>query len=183
MIFLKRKNKSIDFINRQISNFLKAEKRFIPFYIKSSNDFDVVDFIGKLINSFSVTENAKGDRPLLKLQQTQNIAWLFFSNNSKKIAELQNYKNDFLFINWQNPDLIRYKDFLQMTRDNKKSIILIIDESHKLLTEEVFRQLFIPANPKIIIKISPEPFETKKDKRIFKKSISSGNVGCYFTCQ
>jgi len=187
MFFLGKKQKAINRVSKQIQNFWKLEKRFIPLYIKTSFGFDALGFINELINKIEnrdrpLKEGFPEDRPLKEgfpEDRPLKVAWFYLSDKPQSTKTHFAVDNNFLYLNWQQPDLQVFNAFLQKNNSQKKSIVLVIDESHKNLTEEVFKQFFIPANPKIIMKISPEPFETQKDKRIFIKSISTQNPGCY----
>lgn len=86
--------------------------------------------------------------------------------------------NSVMFLNWQKfvaenaedrvlrrPDDPRdrkeqgyyFEDVLELTHNQGRDIVLIIDESHKNVTEKAYRNVINPANPKIIIKVSATP--------------------------
>ncbi len=50
-----------------------------------------------------------------------------------------------------------FEDVLELTHNQGRDIVLIIDESHKNVTEKAFKNVINPADPKIIIKVSATP--------------------------
>lgn len=86
--------------------------------------------------------------------------------------------NSVMFLNWQKfvaenaddrvlrrPDDPRnrkeqgyyFEDVLELTQNQGRDIVLIIDESHKNVTDKAYKNVINPANPKIIIKVSATP--------------------------
>ena len=87
-------------------------------------------------------------------------------------------QNGVMFLNWQKfvaenaedrilrrPDDPRdrkeqgyyFEDVLELTQKQGRDIVMIIDESHKNVTDKAYRNVINPANPKIIIKVSATP--------------------------
>lgn len=85
---------------------------------------------------------------------------------------------DVLFLNWQKlvsrkaedrvnrrPEDERlrkeqgfyYEDVIEMTHAEGREIVLIIDESHKNVTTASMRDVIVPMNPRIIVKVSATP--------------------------
>ena len=88
------------------------------------------------------------------------------------------HTKDVLFLNWQKlvsrkaedrvnrrPDDERlrkeqgfyYEDVIEMTHAEGREIVLIIDESHKNVTFASMRDVIVPMNPRIIVKVSATP--------------------------
>lgn len=138
----------------------------IPVYIKTPNYFDEASFITSLINNLN--------------QKRTDLALFYLSDQMLSFDNVDSSKENFLFINWRVPDLFNFEKFIKKANVSKKSLILVIDESHKNLTEEAIRQFFIKTEPKIILKISPEPFASKFDEEVFVNSLKLGKTGCFY---
>lgn len=88
------------------------------------------------------------------------------------------FKNDILFLNWQkvvsraaenralrrpNDELMRkesgkyFEDFIDGTKKDSRSIILIIDEAHTSVTPDLAQQIIDYIGPKIVIHVSATP--------------------------
>ncbi|MDD3487886.1 MAG: DEAD/DEAH box helicase family protein [Candidatus Pacebacteria bacterium] len=88
------------------------------------------------------------------------------------------FKNDILFLNWQkvvsraaenrvlrrpNDELMRkesgkyFEDFIDGTKKDSRSIILIIDEAHTNVTPDLAQQIIDYIDPKIVIHVSATP--------------------------
>lgn len=104
-----------------------------------------------------------------------------FSNQLLTIADFKQgklNKNDILFLNWQKlvsrrasdrtlrrpdePELMKesgfyFEDVAENTLAEGRQIVMIIDESHKNVTESAYRDVINPLNPRIIVKVSATP--------------------------
>jgi len=102
-------------------------------------------------------------------------------NNLLTVSDINRgkmFKNDILFLNWQKvvsraaenrilrrPDdeLMRkesgkyFEDFVDGTKKDNRSIILIIDEAHTNVTPDLAQQIIDYINPKIVIHVSATP--------------------------
>lgn len=60
-----------------------------------------------------------------------------------------------------------FEDVLELTHKQGREIVLIIDESHKNVTDKAYKNVITPVDPKIIIKVSatPEHIPTASDVR------------------
>ena len=130
----------------------------------------------------------------LTMQSRDKFRQYFSGNLNNQLLTVQDFsqgklnKNDVLFTNWQKlvsadakKRLLRrptderdlkengfyFEDVIENTQKDNRKIILIIDESHKNVTEASHRDVINKINPKITIKISATPFNTKKDEDDF----------------
>lgn len=120
----------------------------------------------------------------LAMQSKEKFVDYFFPNLSNKLLTIADFsqgklkKNDILFLNWQKlvsrraadrqnrrpeePELIKesgfyFEDVAENTLAEGRQIIMIIDESHKNVTESAYRDVINPLNPRIIVKVSATP--------------------------
>lgn len=120
----------------------------------------------------------------LAMQSKDKFYEYFFPTLSNQLLTIADFsqgvlkKNDILFLNWQKlvsrkaddrtlrrPDdteLFKetgfyFEDVAEKTRVEGRQIIMIIDESHKNVTESAYRDVINPLNPKIIVKVSATP--------------------------
>ncbi len=120
----------------------------------------------------------------LAMQSKDKFYEYFFPNLSNQLLTVEDFgkgvlsHNDILFINWQKlvskkasdrkfrrpDDETRQKeqgfyweDILEKTHQENRKIVLIIDESHKNVTESAYRDVIKPIDPPIIIKVSATP--------------------------
>lgn len=120
----------------------------------------------------------------LAMQSKEKFADYFFPNISNALLTVQDFKqgilerNDILFLNWQKlvsrkasdrvlrrPEDDRllkeqgyyFEDVVENTHAAGREIVMIIDESHKNVTEASMRDVIGPLEPKIILKVSATP--------------------------
>lgn len=120
----------------------------------------------------------------LAMQSKDKFYEYFFPNLSNQLLTVEDFgkgvlsHNDILFINWQKlvskkasdrkfrrPDDenkqkeqgFYWEDILEKTHSENRKIVLIIDESHKNVTESAYRDVIKPINPPVIIKVSATP--------------------------
>ena len=87
-------------------------------------------------------------------------------------------RNDILVLNWKklvsgraearvlrkpnDPDKLKesgcyFEDVIAATKSARRKIALVIDESHKNVTEAAVRDVINPLDPKVIVKVSATP--------------------------
>lgn len=121
----------------------------------------------------------------LAMQSKQKFYEYFFPNLSNTLLTVQDItsqgilnKDDILFLNWQKlvskkasdrvlrrPEDERltkeqgfyFEDLVEATHATGREIVMIIDESHKNVTDAAMRDVINPLNPKIILKVSATP--------------------------
>jgi len=120
----------------------------------------------------------------LAMQSKEKFYDYFFPNISNRLLTVNDFsngklkKNDILFINWQKlvsskaegrrnrrPNDVKllkeqgyyFEDFVESTQNENREIIMIIDESHKNVTDAAQRDVIGKINPKIIVKVSATP--------------------------
>lgn len=123
----------------------------------------------------------------LAMQSKQKFEEYFFPNFSNTLLTIDDVRkstggklksNDILFMNWQklvskkasdrvfrrqeDSNLFKesgfyFEDVAENTLNENRDIILVIDESHKNVTEAAIRDVINPLNPRIIVKISATP--------------------------
>jgi DNA or RNA helicases of superfamily II len=120
----------------------------------------------------------------LAMQSKDKFYDYFFPTLSNQLLTIADFsqgklnKNDILFLNWQKlvsrratdrqnrrPEdtaLIKeagfyFEDVAENTLAEGRQIIMIIDESHKNVTESAYRDVINPLNPRIIVKVSATP--------------------------
>ena len=120
----------------------------------------------------------------LAMQSRDKFKEYLFPNVSNGLLTVNNFgegklnKNDILFLNWQKlvsrnavdrrlrrPDDDRmvketgfyFEDIAESTMADGREIIMIIDESHKNVTDAAWRDVIDPLNPKLIIEVSATP--------------------------
>lgn len=122
----------------------------------------------------------------LVMQSRDKFIEYFYPNVGHDLLTVENFDkgvldhNDILFFNWQklvskkaSDRLLRrpdddnekketgyyFEDVIENTHQAGRQIILIIDESHKNVTDSAWRDVITPINPKIIIEVSATPEE------------------------
>ncbi len=130
----------------------------------------------------------------LAMQSRDKFLNYFSGNIKNQLLTTQDFSqgvlktNDVLFINWQKlvskkaqdrvlrrPEDERnfkesgfyFEDIVEATQKENRQVILIIDESHKNVTESANRDVISKLNPKMIIKVSATPFTSKADEDKF----------------
>ena len=120
----------------------------------------------------------------LAMQSRDKFNEYFYPNSGRRLLTVSDFsegklrKNDVLFINWQKlvaksaasrvlrrPDDENlkkesgyyYEDLVEATHAEGRKIALVIDESHKNVTESAIRDVIEPMNPKVIVKVSATP--------------------------
>ena len=120
----------------------------------------------------------------LAMQSREKFNDYFFPTLSNQLLTIADFsqgklnKNDILFLNWQKlvsrraadrqnrrpeePELIKeagfyFEDVAENTLADGRQIIMIIDESHKNVTESAYRDVINPLNPRVIVKVSATP--------------------------
>ncbi|MBO4530736.1 MAG: DEAD/DEAH box helicase family protein [Paludibacteraceae bacterium] len=120
----------------------------------------------------------------LAMQSKAKFDDYFFPNLRNQLLTIADFsqgklnRNDILFLNWQKlvsrraadrqnrrpeePELIKeagfyFEDVAENTLAEGRQIIMIIDESHKNVTESAYRDVINPLNPRIIVKVSATP--------------------------
>lgn len=120
----------------------------------------------------------------LAMQSRQKFQDYFVPNQENRLLTLADIncgklqKNDILFMNWQKlvsrkaenrrlrrPDDERmfkengcyFEDLIENTRNDGREIILVIDESHKNVTDSARRDVIDPIRPRILLKVSATP--------------------------
>ena len=119
----------------------------------------------------------------------------YFSGNlnnqlltTEDIKQGELFSNDILFINWQKlvskkaenrvlrrPEDVRnykengyyFEEVIENTQKANRNLVLIIDESHKNVTDSANRDVISKINPKIILKVSATPFNDEKEEDEF----------------
>lgn len=122
----------------------------------------------------------------LAMQSRDKFGVYFKQNLKNQLLTVQDFnsgvlkKNDVLFLNWQklvskkaedrvlrrpdDLDLAKesgyyFEDVIEATHKEGRTIILVVDESHKNMTEAAQKIVIDPINPKIILKVSATPKE------------------------
>lgn len=122
----------------------------------------------------------------LAMQSRNKFYDYFFPNLSNQLLTISNFnqgvlkRKDILFLNWQklvskraadrvlrrseNEELRKeqgfyFEDVVERTHAEGRQIVMIIDESHKNVTEAAIRDVNTPLNPRIILKVSATPEE------------------------
>ena len=120
----------------------------------------------------------------LAMQSKEKFYEYFHPNIGNQLLTIQDFnqgvlkRNDILFLNWQKlvskkaadrvlrrpDDALMYKeqgfyfeDVVERTHADGRQIVMIIDESHKNVTDAAIRDVINPLNPKIILKVSATP--------------------------
>ena len=120
----------------------------------------------------------------LAMQSKDKFFEYFHPNIGNQLLTVRDFnqgvlkRNDILFLNWQKlvsrraadrvirrPDDERlyketgfyFEDVVERTHDEGRQIVMIIDESHKNVTDASMRDVINPLNPKIILKVSATP--------------------------
>ena len=120
----------------------------------------------------------------LAMQSKEKFYEYFHPNIGNQLLTIQDFnqgllkRNDILFLNWQKlvskkaadrvlrrpDDALMYKeqgfyfeDVVERTHADGRQIVMIIDESHKNVTDAAMRDVINPLNPKIILKVSATP--------------------------
>lgn len=139
----------------------------------------------------------------LAMQSRDKFREYFYGNLKNQLLTVGDFKqgilncNDILFINWQKlvsqkaenrvlrrPDDDRnrkeqgyyFEDIIENTHAKNRSIILIIDESHKSVTDSADRDVISKLNARIILKVSATPFNSKNDENDFYAQVGRGNA-------
>ena len=130
----------------------------------------------------------------LALQSRDKYRQYFSGNLNNQLLTTEDFKQgelfskDILFINWQKlvskkaenrvlrrpEDERNYKengyyfeDVIENTQKANRNLVLIIDESHKNVTDSANRDVISKINPKIILKVSATPFNDEKEENDF----------------
>lgn len=130
----------------------------------------------------------------LALQSRDKYRQYFYGNLNNQLLTTEDFKqgqlnqNDILFINWQKlvsekaenrvlrrpEDERNYKengyyfeDLIENTKNQNRELVLIIDESHKNVTDSANRDVISKINPRVILKVSATPFKERKDEDEF----------------
>ena len=120
----------------------------------------------------------------LAMQSKEKFFEYFHPNIGNQLLTVQDFnqgllkRNDILFLNWQKlstekadkrvlrrPEDERlykesgfyFEDIVENTHKDGRQIIMIIDESHKNVTDLAIKTVIEPLNPKIILKVSATP--------------------------
>lgn len=120
----------------------------------------------------------------LAMQSKEKFYEYFFPNLSNQLLTIQDFNNgvlknkDILFLNWQKlvardaekrklrrPDDSNkekeqgyyFEDVVEKTHVEGRSVVMIIDESHKNVSAAAIRDVINPLNPRIILKVSATP--------------------------
>lgn len=120
----------------------------------------------------------------LAMQSKEKFYEYFHPNIGNQLLTIQDFnqgvlkRNDILFLNWQKlvskraadrvlrrpDDALMYKeqgfyfeDVAEHTHADGRQIVMIIDESHKNVTNLAIKKVIEPLNPKIILKVSATP--------------------------
>ena len=120
----------------------------------------------------------------LAMQSRDKFIEYFGSNLPGQLLTINDFnqgaitKNAVMFLNWQKlvsqkasgrvnrrPDDGRlrkesgyyFEDVIELTKQEGRKIVLIIDESHRNVTEQAYHDVIDPINPKIIFKVSATP--------------------------
>ena len=141
----------------------------------------------------------------LAMQSKDKFYDYFFPTLSNQLLTIADFsqgklnKNDILFLNWQKlvsrraedrqnrrpeePALIKeagfyFEDVAENTLAEGRQVIMIIDESHKNVTESAYRDVINPLNPRIIVKVSatPEKEPSISDVRNYKAGWVEVNI-------
>ena len=128
----------------------------------------------------------------LAMQSRNKFEEYFFPNCSNQLLTVQDFKNgvlkknDILFLNWQklvvesaDKRILRrpddknmqkeqgfyFEDIVERTHADGRQIVMVIDESHRNVTDNAERIVINPLNPRIILKVSatPEKIPTAED--------------------
>ena len=129
----------------------------------------------------------------LAMQSRDKFGVYFKQNLKNQLLTVQDFNsgvlktNDVLFLNWQklvskkaedrvlrrpdDLDLAKesgyyFEDVIEATHKEGRTIILVVDESHKNMTEAAQKIVIDPINPKIILKVSATPKETPSVEEI-----------------
>lgn len=135
----------------------------------------------------------------LAMQSRDKFNDYFFPNLNLRLLTIEDFsqgklnKNDILFLNWQKlvsrsaeKRVLRrpeegikkeqgfyFEDIVENTHSCGRQIIMVIDESHKNVTDAAVRDVIEPLNPRVILKVSATPekeplfSEVKNDKAAF----------------
>ena len=120
----------------------------------------------------------------LAMQSKEKYEEYFYPNQGRQLLTIQDFKNgllkknDILFLNWQklvskkasdrvlrrpNDENLNkeqgfyFEDVVEKTHAEDRQIVMVIDESHKNVTEAAIRDVINPLNPRIILKVSATP--------------------------
>ena len=130
----------------------------------------------------------------LAMQSRDKYRQYFSGNLNNQLLTVEDFKqgqlnsNDILFINWQKlvskkaenrvlrrPEDERnlketgfyFEDLIENTKKQNRELVLIIDESHKNVTDSANRDVISKINPRVILKISATPFNDEKVENEF----------------
>lgn len=130
----------------------------------------------------------------LAMQSRDKYRQYFSGNLNNQLLTIEDFKqgqlntNDILFINWQKlvskkaenrvlrrPEDERnlketgfyFEDLIENTKKQNRELVLIIDESHKNVTDSANRDVISKINPRVILKISATPFNDEKVENEF----------------
>lgn len=139
----------------------------------------------------------------LAMQSRDKFREYFSGNLNNQLLTVDDFKqgilnrNDILFINWQKlvsqkaenrvlrrPEDARnnkeqgyyFEDIIENTHAKNRSIVLVIDESHKNVTDSADRDVISKLNARIVLKISATPFNSDKEKTEFYAQVGMGNA-------
>ena len=120
----------------------------------------------------------------LAMQSKEKFSEYFYPNAGRRLLTVADFgegklkRNDVLFLNWQklvsrsaearvlrkpeNPDKLKesgcyFEDLIAATKSAGRKIALVIDESHKNVTDAAVRDVINPIDPKVIVKVSATP--------------------------
>lgn len=120
----------------------------------------------------------------LAMQSKEKFSEYFYPNAGRRLLTVADFsegklkRNDVLFLNWQklvsrsaearvlrkpeNPDKLKesgcyFEDVIAATKSVGRKIALVIDESHKNVTDAAVRDVINPIDPKVIVKVSATP--------------------------
>lgn len=120
----------------------------------------------------------------LAMQSKEKFSEYFYPNAGRRLLTVADFsegklrRNDILFLNWQklvsgraearvlrkpnDPDKLKesgcyFEDVIAATKSARRKIALVIDESHKNVTEAAVRDVINPLDPKVIVKVSATP--------------------------
>lgn len=129
----------------------------------------------------------------LAMQSKAKFEEYFYPNIGRRLLTVADFsdgilkRDDVLFLNWQKlvandadarilrrPDDAAkkkesgyyFEDVIEATHAEGRTIVMVIDESHKNVSELAFEKVINPANPKVIVKVSATPKEipTREDE-------------------
>ena len=120
----------------------------------------------------------------LAMQSKTKFSEYFYPNAGRRLLTVADFsegklkRNDVLFLNWQklvsrsaearvlrkptDPDKQKesgcyFEDVIAATKSAGRKIALVIDESHKNVTDAAVRDVINPIDPKVIVKVSATP--------------------------